>query len=128
MSSEKMFKKKVIDDESDEPQAASSPLLTGDAEKVEPPDRKTIVRKAKKVAPSVDTTVDVGNDTTRLSCDLPRHLHTSLRVAAALCERSILAMIETLIIRHLLDKPSDQIITEYHKGNDTKQDNHSQER
>lgn len=122
MTSEKMFKKKHLEDEIDEPDVTTSPLLTGDAEKVEQPDRKTIVRKAKKAAPapSADTTIDVGNDKTRLSCDLPRQLHTSLRVAAALSERSILGLIEALIVKHLLDKPSAEIVAEYHKDNDTK--------
>jgi hypothetical protein len=118
MSNEKMFKKKHLEDEADEPQAVTSPLLTGDVEKVEEPDREPGVKKTKKTAPAprADTTVDVGNDTTRLSCDLPRRLHTCLRVAAALSERSILGLIETLIVKHLLDKPSAEIIAEYHKS------------
>ena len=122
MSSEKMFKKKRLEDEADEPQAATSPLLTGDAEAVEQPSQKPGVKKMKKTAPTprTDTLIDVGNDTTRLSCDLPRRLHTSLRVAAALSERSMLGLIEALIVKHLLDKPSDQIIAEYHRSNDSK--------
>ena len=122
MTNKQMFKKKSINDEADESQPATSPLLTGDAETVEQPGQKPGVKKMKKTAPAstTDTMIDAGNDTTRLSCDLPRRLHTSLRVAAALSERSILSLIEALIVKHLLDRPADQIIAEYHKSNDTK--------
>jgi hypothetical protein len=118
MTNKQMFKKKSINDEADESKSATSPLLTGDAKTVEQPGQKTGVKKMKKTAPTprTDTLIDVGNDTTRLSCDLPRRLHTSLRVAAALSERSMLGLIEALIVKHLLDKPSDQIIAEYHKS------------
>ena len=122
MTNKQMFKKKSINDEADGSQPATSPPLTGDAEKVEQSDRKLSVKKTKKPAsaPKAEGLVDGSNDTTRLSCDLPRRLHTAIRVGAALTERSILGLIETLIVKHLLDKPSDQIIAEYHKSNDSK--------
>jgi hypothetical protein len=75
--------------------------------------------KTDSAAKKETTRADSDEGTIRLSCDLPRRLHKTLRVGAALSERSILGMIEVLITKHLSDRPADQIIADYSKNNDT---------
>jgi hypothetical protein len=123
MTSKKLFKKKTFKDEVDEAQETTLQPLE---EEATPPAKESSnagrnkSKKADTAATNDNTDVDDENETVRLSCDLPRRYHTSLRVAAAFSERSILGIIETLIVKHLMDKPTDQIITEYHKSADFK--------
>jgi hypothetical protein len=110
---QQVFKKKSRKNESQE--------AGSDNETAKPTAAEKDSHRASDNKTTKKSTSCAGNNegTIRLSCDLPRPLHRSLRVAAALSERSMLGMIEALISRHLWNKPEDQIVKEYNKNNDT---------
>jgi len=121
MTSKNLFKKKSHN-ETDESQVAASHQRDEEPTVTEMSGNSTGSNKIKKTGSTTKKgTKGVDDeDTKRLSCDLPIPLHTSLRIGAALSERSMLGLIETLIIKHLMDRPADKIIADYHKSRDVR--------
>lgn len=122
MPSKNLFKKKS-NGETDESKVAASHPMDEELIATEMSGSSTGSNKIKKTGSTTKKGtkgVNEDEDTKRLSCDLPRHIHTSLRIGAALSERSMLGLIETLIIKHLMDRPADKIIADYHKSRDVR--------
>ena len=122
MTSKNLFKKKSHN-ETDESQVAASHQRDEEPTVTEMSGNSTGSNKIKKTGSTTKKGtkgVDDDEDTKRLSCDLPIPLHTSLRIGAALSQRSMLGLIETLIIKHLMDRPADKIIADYHKSRDVR--------
>ena len=107
----KMMRKSVTPDQED---SEAFVVQTAQTEELIAPATSEEPTGAPTHEPIAEGDTDEGDGTVRLSCDLRRSHHRALRVAAAVCDRTIVDMVEVLIERHLLLADSIRIKNNYH--------------